>query len=135
MLFTVTVVDLVVFLKRIKARSTFAVSKSSFGASFCTLCRVLAFFFLDWKSGVSGVLQLFLRFVLFVGVWRTGVEGLLPASGGGEVDAALAAMAISAVSFGATVAPSVAFLGLLRFPLIACEGEQREHDERCFRLQ
>ncbi len=64
-----------------------------------------------------------------------GVKGLLSASGGGEVDVALPATAISAVSFGSTVAPSEAFLGLLPFPLIACEGEQREHDERCFRFQ
>ena len=59
-----------------------------------------------------------------------GVEGSLPASGDGEVDAALAAPGISAVLFGATAAPTAAFLGFLRSPLIACEGGQREHDER-----
>ena len=77
----------------------------------------------------------FLTFVLVVGVWPMGVESLLTATGGGDLDAALPATSISAVSFGGTVAPPAASLGLLPFPLIAYEGEQREHDVICFRLQ
>ena len=100
MLFTMTVVGLVVFLKRVAARATFAVSKSSLGAALCTFFRLLAFRFLDLKPGVGGVLDFFLRIARCVGVRST-----LVASVGGGLDVVLAASTILAGSIVFSVAP------------------------------
>ena len=128
-LFTVTVVDLVDFWKRVAAQATFAVSKSSLGASLCTFFRFLAFCFLDLNPGVGGVIAFLLRPVRYVGGVRLLlVDGFLPAVVGGGVDAVLAVLTNLGVA-----RPMAAFPPLPSL-FIACEGAQHEHDERCFRL-
>ena len=118
-------------MKRAAAPATFAISKSSIGAFFCTLCRCCAFFLLEPKPGVGGVrcafflleptpgvggvLFLFLRLDLCVGVASTPVDGLIPVPAGGEVDAAFASTPILAVSFVSIVVAPAAFLRLMFF--------------------
>ena len=87
------------------------------------------FRFLDLKPGVVGVLVFLLRFVRCVGVWLLLVDGLLPVSVGGGVDAALAASTILGVSIVSPVTRSTDSCPSLPSPLIACEGAQHEHDE------
>ena len=129
-LFTVTVVDFVVFLKRAAAAATFATSKSSIGAFLCTLCRRRAFVFLEPKPGVVGVL-LFLRLVLCVGVALTSVDGFIPVLACGDVDAAFATTPILAVSFGSIVVAPAASFWVMLFPLMGCERAQHVYDEKC----
>ena len=130
-LFTVTVVDLVVFLKRAAAAATFATSKSSIGAFFCTPCRRFWFFLLESKPGVCGVLFLFLRLGLCVGVALTSVDGLIPVLACGDVDAAFATTPILAVSFGSIVVAPAASFWVMLFPLMGCERAQHVYDEKC----
>ena len=61
----------------------------------------------------------------------TTVDGLIPVSACGDVDAAFATTPILAVSFGSIVVAPAAFLRVMLFPLIACEGAQHVYDERC----
>jgi len=122
---TVTVVNLVVRLKRLVTLTTLALS-NAFGVSFFTFLRLLAFCLLDLKVDVFGFLdpsdvggERLLCPDRRAGVAMARVEDLPPAAFGGGVMVVLAATAMLFMAVASSITSSIASSMSPHFPLIA----------------